>query len=1340
MTRRLASRHFLTVAITLMSAWGIAAAGRSDEQGASSGLPTYEKKSTWAETMLSLRVPVEEEAEPTAPQLWAWFTTGNLKSDRFDEVLFPEDAVELDAKGDDGRRLWEARPDWADGRPHDLPSDGGRGATYLYRTIRVEQPVELPVGLGSDDGLLVWLNGEEVLRRDVARGVSPNQDRAVLSLEPGENRLLLKIYNQGGGHGFYFSTDPLPEGDLLGDLWKRIEADFPIECGWMRRHLGGQTHLGYFDFHRDADLERRMIEQALRECGRDGTSLRGRFEALASAGAGPDDPRWLALYEEICLFRHRPDALRQINLRALRLAIEDLAGTFGGRYSKGREHLARLEQIEREVARIERDLAGGDQRAAGRAAGVVENFRRLQQEALLANPLLDFGRLLVIPRAANKHLGLPQNWQGNCALPRNGYDNRIAVLSPIRPDGKLTSLYQPDGERFVGDIDLHFDGRRMLFSMPGEHNRWQVWEIGVDGSGLRQVTPGEEPDVDNYDGCYLPDGRILFASTRCFQGVPCVGGGNTVANLCIMNADGTGIRQLCFDQDHNWGPTVLNDGRVLYARWEYSDTPHYFSRLLFRMNPDGTGQMQYYGSNSHWPNSLFYARPIPNHPTKVVAVVSGHHGVPRMGELVLFDPARGRYQADGAVQRIPGHGVKVEPVIGDGIVDRSWPKFLHPYPLSDKYFLVSMKPDEQSDWGIYLVDVFDNLVPVKVERGRALFQPVPLRSRPRPPVIPDRVDLLATEATVYLNDVYFGEGLAGVPRGTVKSLRLYEFHYAYPGMGGHIDIGIDGPWDARRILGTVPVESDGSAAFKVPANVPIAVQPLDAQGRAVQVMRSWFTAMPGEVLSCTGCHEDLNTAPPPKTSAAMLRRPSAIAPWRGPARPFSFRREVQPVLDKHCVGCHDGKNGGRPIFTADRPSPFRRFTPSYVELHPFVRRPGPESDYALQRPMEFHASTSELVQMLETGHHGVALDAEAWDRLVTWIDLNVPDHGTWTEQRGGKSHWIERRLEMRAKYANRPENPEEYPTPPPETPEFVRPAPPPERRPQTFQMTGWPFDAAEAERRREALGLPKELSVELAEGLALEMVLIPPGEFVMGAHDGLPDEYPQTRVVIDKPFYLGRFEVTNAQYALFDAGHDSAYISVYNKDHSNRGRPVNQDRQPVVRVSWRQAMDYCRWLSRTTGRRFTLPTESQWEYSCRAGTTSPLWYGGTRTDFGKLANLADVRLNELAIRDSPKWIPSVPEVNDGAIVTEQVGKYQPNAFGLFDMHGNAAEWTRTEYRPYPYNAGDGREQPSARGTKVVRGGSFHDRPERARSAARRRYPPWQQVFDVGFRVAMEIDP
>jgi formylglycine-generating enzyme required for sulfatase activity len=1028
---------------------------------------------------------------------------------------------------------------------------------------------------------------------------------------------------------------------------------------------------------------------------------------------------------------------------ATHAAIEDLIATYGGKYARGREFLSRLTQLEKDITGAESALAGGDQAAKPLIAGLAEKFAVLQGEALLANPLLDFGKLLLIKRGA-KSLGLPQNWQANSSTGRYGYDNQIAVLSPVGPQGKLTTLMKPPMTEFVGDLKLGFDGDKMLFSMPDKRRVWQVWEIKADGTGLRQVTPGVEPDVDNYDPCYLPDGRILFTSTRAFHGVPCVGGGDPVANICIMNADGSGVRQLCFDQDQNWCPTVINDGRVIYTRWEYSDLPHYFSRILFRMNPDGSGQMSYYGSNSYWPNSIFYAKPVPGHPSKLIAVVSGHHGVPRMGELILFDPAQGRFEADGAVQRIPGKGQKVEPVIRDGLVDGSWPKFLHPYPLSEKYFLVSCKPTAKANWGIYLVDVFDNMTLIREEEGYVLFEPIPLRKSFKPPVIPDRINLAKKDATVYLADIYSGPGLKDVPRGTVRKLRIYEPHFGYPGMGGHINIGIDGPWDVHRILGTVPVEVDGSASFKVPANTPVAVQPLDAEGKAVQLMRSWYTAMPGESFSCVGCHDTQNSTPQTKRTLAGRRPPSDITPWYGPARGFSFKREVQPVLDQYCVGCHkegaSPQNGQAvPDFTAKDYQGERNFTPSYIALHPFVRRPGPESDSHMQKPLEFHADTSELVQMLKRGHHNVKLDAEAWDRLVTWIDLNVPDHGTWTEHVKGPRPVMKRRLEMHAQYANRMEDPETIlVTTNKEPVKFVEPAPMPERKPLDIRAAGWPFDATEAAKRQTAATntLPARLKIELEAGKSLELALIPAGEFVMGDAVGEADEAPASRVKIDKPYYMGVMEIANAQYEVFDATHDSGVISMVGKDQGDRGHKVNQPNQPVVRVTWSEAMKFCRQLSLKTGRKFTLPTEAQWEWACRAGTDTPFFCGNRDTDFSKFANLADASIRGLKRGDSPAWHPRDDRFNDGAMVTTDVGRYQPNAWGLQNMIGNAAEWTLSSYRPYPYSETDGRNDANPTDMKTVRGGSWYDRPVHAGSAARLPYRSWQAVYNVGFRVVM----
>jgi len=1035
--------------------------------------------------------------------------------------------------------------------------------------------------------------------------------------------------------------------------------------------------------------------------------------------------------------------LNRADIKALQRGIQDLTTTFGDRYPHGPQWLRSAESLAQEVAAAEAALKAGDKEQATKVAEIVAKIDTLRREALLANPLLDFEKLLLVRRQEGR-MGLPQNWQGNCSVAAHGYDNQISILSPVRPGSKVTPLYTPEKNAFVGDVDLHFNADKMLLSMPKANGRWHIYEMKVDGSGLRQVSADEPADVDNFDACYLPDGRIAFCSTRCFQGVPCVGGGDKVSNLFIMDADGKNVRQLCFDQDHDWCPTVMHNGRILYTRWEYSDTPHYFTRLLFTMNPDGTNQAAYYGSNSYWPNSMFFARPIPNHPTKVVAIVSGHHGVQRMGELVVFDPALGRTEDQGAVQRIPGFGRKVEPVIKDELVANSWPKFLHPYPLSDKHFLVSCKLTPQAPWSIYLVDTFDNFVLLAEEPGYALLEPVPLKKTPTPPVIPDRINPKSDSAVVHSADIYAGEGMQGVPRGTVKKLRVLEPHFAYPGMGGHLNIGIDGPWDGRRIWGTVKVDEDGSVSFKAPANTPLALQPLDKDGKCVAVMRSWFTAMPGETVSCVGCHESQNRAPLHRSSQAVYRTPSAIDPWYGPARGFSFKREVQPVLDKHCVGCHDGKTNPLDLRVAGSAS-FRKFTPSYVALHPFVRRPGPESDYHLQWPMEWHAGTSELVQLLEKGHYNVKLDPESWDRLITWIDLNVPDHGSWQEERGA-SPQIKRRLEMRTAFAARPEDPEAViPTKflgaevTPGSVAYTAPAPVAPRNMPVPEVAVWPFDATEAANRQKATGLPPTLKLPLNDKQVIELVLIPAGEFVIGAADGANDEFPQAKVKITRPFYMSRTEITNAQFQAFRPAHDSAYISMTAKDQTHRGHPVNRPDQPVVRVAWTDAVEFCRWAGQQAKRNVNLPTEAQWEWAARGGTGTATYFGAVGADFGKFANLADASLIHLASGDSPKWHPRINSSNDGALVTQSIGRYQPNAWGLCDMIGNAAEWTRTTYRPYPYDVGDGRDDPNIAGTKVVRGGSWYDRPYRATASYRLHYQPWQHVFNVGFRIIVETD-
>ena len=1016
---------------------------------------------------------------------------------------------------------------------------------------------------------------------------------------------------------------------------------------------------------------------------------------------------------------------------ALRRSIQELKTKFGAKYPAGQAFLDRL-------SALENSLPG----AAPVPADWQASFDALQYQALVSdNPYIDFTELLAI-RRDGKNLGLPQNWQGNSSL-NPQMDNEL-IRFDIKAKTPPTTVYKPAEPRFVGDLNLHFDADRLLFSSIGKNNRWQVFELQLGQTTPTVVTPERDADVDNYNGIYLPDGRILFDSTATFVGVPCVGGGDYVANLHLLSADRKEVRRLCFEQDNDWYPTLLADGRVMYLRWEYTDSAHYFSRVLMAMNPDGTGQIEYYGSNSYWPNSTFYAKPLPGQPTQFVGIVSGHHGVPRMGELVLFDLANGRQHNSGAVQRIPGFGKPVENKIKDTLANDSWPKFLHPLPIADKYFLVASQPRGNANWGIYLVDVFDNMVLLREEPGFAMLEPIPLRKTPAPPVIPDKVKLDEKTATLAIQDIYTGRGMPGVPRGSVKALRVYQYEYSYRNMGGHYAVGMEGPWDVRRLLGTVPVHPDGSCYFEIPANTPVSLQPLDAEGKALQLKRSWMVGMPGERVSCVGCHDDQNNgaAIPSKLTTAQQQPPAKLKPWYGPTRGFSFIREVQPVLDKYCVGCHDGKDAQRPRFDESA----GHFPKSYTALHPFVRRNGPEGDYNTLTPLEFHADTSDLVQMLRKGHYNVTLDAEAWDRLITWIDLNVPALGTWKEVGNIPQNFEQRRRELRKEQAGIDEDIEAIPNPYAKTEKFIQPPPLPPK-PAVPSVPNWPFPPDRAQGMQTGLG-STGMQLDLGAGKMLELKRIPAGEFAMGDINGYPDEYPVAKVAIDKPFWMATTEISLEAYQQFEPRHANGYYDMHYKDQVKPGYLMDSPQLPAIRVSWDEAMAFCRWLAAKTGKNVTLPTEAQWEWAARAGSAAPLWYGDLNADFSKAANLGDVSLKKLAVSgvdpqpiNNPgkdvDFVPKEDRFDDGILHLAPCGHYEANPWGLKDMAGNVAEWTRGTYRPYPYDAAADTAAAPAPAKMAVRGGSWYDRPKHARSGFRQAYPAWQKVSNVGFRVIVE---
>jgi formylglycine-generating enzyme required for sulfatase activity len=1055
---------------------------------------------------------------------------------------------------------------------------------------------------------------------------------------------------------------------------------------------------------------------------------------------------------------------------ALRLAIEDLTASFGPRYPRGADFRQRLEALASRLTSNQADAAW------------ATNFSVLQREALLANPLLDSDKLLLLkrgfpkPAAARSAMGSALgvgtlNAHTSDDTPRQGHwDDELAVLSNLRGEPKLTPLYKPGSLESLLDPVLHFEADRILFAKTGAQERnWRLWEIGVDGNGLRQLTPDDGADIGHFDPCYLPDGRIIFASTAVYQGLPCEFGAQAMTCLYLLDPRDSSIRQLTFEQDSDWCPTVLPNGRVMYLRWEYTDQSHANSRILFHMNPDGTDQRELRGSGSWFPASFFYARPIPGEPHQLVGVAGGHHGTPRSGRLLILDPTQGRRDGEGIVQEIPGRGKTVEPIVRDRLVDGVWPQFLMPWPLSSKYHLVAAKLTPKSLWGIYLADVFDNLTLIKEVEGAALLWPIALQKTEPPPVIPDRINLATDESTVLITDIYQGPGLAGVPRGTVKKLRVIEYYFSRRGFGGlYGTLGLDGPWDVKRILGTVPVEPDGSVHFKIPANSPLALQPLDEKGQALQTMRSWFVGMPGERVSCAGCHEPQNEVSLNRPAVAFRRPPSTIKPWHGPARGFSFVREVQPVLDKHCASCHNASPP--PEFAAARLAdrlPYLKgdlpltnwssqlsgrwtgggsFTEAYFQLQRYVRRNGIEGDRLMLTPLEFHFSTTELGQLLAAGHHGVQLDAEAWDRLAAWADLNAPFYGTWGEipqfrpdQPGGaKLAEANRRAEeLRRKYVPSGPHPdyEAVPkTPPYDTTPVVRAG---IRHPASGiaqpATPDWPFDASSATAKQQAAAANGKLvrTLDLGDGVKLEFMRVPGGKFIATAADG------SGAVAELSPFWLAKFEVSNRQFRQFRPEHDSRIEDRHGYQFGRLGYDANQPDQPAVRVSWEEANAFCEWLSSRIGARVMLPTEAQWEWACRAGSDQPFWFGGLDADYSPYANLADQMLAEFAADTSldsysaarpmlkpnryDDWIPRDNRLHDGGFIAEPVGRYKPNPWGLHDLHGNVAEWTRS---------GQGER-------KIARGGSWYSRPEHSTASSRLSYTPWQKVFNVGFRVGCE---
>ena len=1334
------NKYFLLVSLFLSTSFFVSAA------------PKQKKVDTWIDASIKAKTELQTQLQKTGMPIISSFKKHKEKAEPFAVDLKGVDKLVLiTAGGPDGSDYDQAV--WGNARL--IKADGT--AVWLD-----EVPFEYGVAGWAKPKMNINAYDHEIFiaGKEYKHGVFCHANGTLVYPIKGEYvRFEAEVGiddTSSGGSVYFQALNVVPK--FVGD---ELIAKYPEQIGMLGAMMDG---LDTWLITPDASIEKQAVEAMVGKL-KDGSYYKSVVQQIANEkDVNTQIRKYLELFEKLQDVYALQGELEWLNIDAIKLAFADMSKQKGFDAAKYQPMLNELVQLQ------QKGFSGiykGDEQAIADARKALDNKKAI----LLGNPLLDADKIVAVRyklgstarQAMAPSLGTQaNNWSNQESARRSGFDAEIVELSNLRGDMQMKSIFKPIvPDASIADLRMHWDANRVMFTtLMGENDkRWNVYEVKLDGTGCKKLIENEEPDLEFYDGTYLPDGRIIANSNIGYQGVPCVSGDDPVGNMVLYTPEQKNLRRLTFDQDANWNPVVMNNGRVMYTRWEYTDLTHYYSRIVMHMNPDGTENKALYGSGSMFPNSTFDIQPLPGHGSAFVGIISGHHGVARSGRLIIFDPTKGRKNVQGMVQEIPHRNRPIQELIKDELVNGVWPQFVKPTPLNDKYFLVAAKLDPQSLWGLYLVDIYDNVTCLMQAEGEGYISPILVKETITPPAIPDRVKLNEKEGTIFIQDIYEGEGLRGIPRGTVKELRLHAYEYAYvKTRSDHNWHGIQSGWDIKRLLGTVPVEEDGSAIFKVPANTPISIQPIDKDGVAVQWMRSWVTGQPGEVVSCIGCHEDQNQIPIPKRVMASQKAAVPLKAPEGGVRSFTFDLEIQPILDRACIACHNGE--GKAFDLRGGKKDKLGYGTSYLNIHPYVHRQGGEGDMVVLQPYEYHPNTSELVRILKKGHHNVKLTDAEWLKLYNWIDYNAPDKGYFDANVLGKEiipyqgfDQIERRKELTDKYANgmgvdwkkeiadyasylKAQGPIT-----PVMPEKAAPV-----KVKNVKAKGWPFDKSTIKEM-----LAKETSnrkeIEIAPGVKINFVRIPAGEFVMGSYNGESDAYPTAKVKIDKPFWMGEMEITNQQFNAIYPDHDSRFVDQLWKDHVVQGYPANEPNQPVIRVNYNDAMDYCKQLSEKTGLNITLPTEAQWEWACRAGSDSDFWYGDMNTDFGKYENLADKTTLLFAVSGvDPKpmspnsywykyytYLPKEEGVDDGQLIQTGEKVYEANPFGLYNMHGNVSEWTRSDYVPYPYN-------PKTKLTsdhKVVRGGSYIERPKFSTAYARKAYYPYQRVFNVGFRVIIE---
>jgi len=606
-------------------------------------------------------------------------------------------------------------------------------------------------------------------------------------------------------------------------------------------------------------------------------------------------------------------------------------------------------------------------------------------DAALKGPLADGAEVILAARQPGKD----GHWYANFSY---------YAPSPDRltygPGGKLyrldlatgrlrTLLDDPKGG--VRDPQVHYDGRRIVFAYrKGGSSHYHLYEIEVDGTGLKPLTGGPWDDIEP---TYLPDGRIMFVSSRCKRWVNCWL--TQVATLYLCEADGSGVRIVSSNNEHDNTPWPMPDGTVLYTRWEYVDRSQVHYHHLWSINPDGTGQMTFFG-NLHPGVVMIDAKPIPG-----------------TSEIVsIFSPGHGRREHAGPVTLVNAlAGPDARPFSRQ--ISRG-ADFRDPYPLSKDLFLVAQGQ------ALLLMDrrgrtqtVF-TLPGADRKAGLHLHEPRPLRPRPRERLIPGRIDRSDPTGRLMLVDVNHSRNMPGVKDGEIKRLLVLETLPKPINFTGGMDpLSYGGTFTLERVLGTVPVAPDGSAYFEVPALRSVFFVALDANNLAVKRMQSFVTLQPGEVTGCSGCHERRTDRPLMQSHPVAFTQPAArITPVANAPDVLDFPRDVQPILDRHCTRCHgyEAGEGGGPyaggvILTGDR-GPM--FSHSYFTLT--VRRQLadgrnlPQSNYA---PRALGSGAAPLLKKIDpkafgvAPHHGVKVP-EADRRIVRlWLDTGAAYPGTY---------------------------------------------------------------------------------------------------------------------------------------------------------------------------------------------------------------------------------------------------------------------------------------------------------------------------------------------------------